>query len=149
MINIRTLDHELVRSFPARRASPIFVPEIHGRYCRMVSGVILWMMFDTPLRSSVSGESVNAFPAKTMSPKRSILARSRNERSTCFAHSSRLGAMSPASIDFDRSRRRTISFPGEIGTFSLETRLGSARRKNMKTIMQNRNPQSIFTREYI
>lgn len=107
------------------------------------------MISDMPLRSSVSGERVNAFPAKTMRPKRSILARSRNERSTSLAHSMRLGAMSSASMDFERSRMRTMSFPGDTDTFSTVTILGSARRKNMKTIMQNRIPQSIFTGKYI
>lgn len=123
----------------ARSASPMFVPESHGRCCLIVSVLIFCMIFMSPFLSWESGERMNAFPAKTTSPKRLPFSCSSNEIRTFFAHSRRLGLISSASMDFEISSTRVMLFSEYMGYFRVSWYCGCATRRNMRHMDAYRN----------
>ncbi len=100
-----------------RRASPMFVPERPGSCCFMVSVDIFFTTFMIQFLSYVSGERMNGFPAKMMSPNWFVLSCSRDDISTSLAFSRRFGAISSASIDFEISSTNVILLSDIIGFF--------------------------------
>jgi hypothetical protein len=91
-----------------RSASPMAVPESHGRSWRMDAGVILDIMALIPLVSLENGNDIIGLPANTIMPNISLSLSLRNVLIVSFADSIRLGDISSASMERDISRTMRI-----------------------------------------
>lgn len=107
MIELLSVMPESVE-FPMRRASPIAVPESHGRSCLMDAGVMPDITALIPLVSLENGIDTIGFPANTIIPNISLLLSLRNVLIVSFADSIRLGEISSASIEREISRMMRI-----------------------------------------
>lgn len=107
MIELLSVTQESVL-LARRSASPIAVPESHGRSWRMVYGSIPEMMELMPVVSLENGIETSARPANTIIPNTSSLRSVRNVLIVSLAASIRLGAISSASMERDISRTMRI-----------------------------------------
>ena len=84
-------------------ASPIFVPESHGRSCLIRYGDIFFTMFLIPEISLEKGIDTNGCPAKIINPILSLVRFEIKSVITDFAVSILFGDISSASIESDIS----------------------------------------------
>jgi hypothetical protein len=125
--------------FAKRIASPMAVPESHGRDWMMLLGEIFQSTDLIPTKSSEKGMERNGFPANMIShmlffsPDRSV--------SIAFlALSIRFGRISSASMDLDTSRRMRVFFAVSGRVVYLQ---GEASMPTMRKTKIARNIQSM------
>lgn len=117
MIASSVVDHERV-SVARRIASPIAVPESHGRLWSILSGLTHRMMDVIHSLSLVNGIIKKGFPANTISPMEDVVFSHTNSRRVFLAWMMRDGEISSASMDLDISRTMSILCSSCIDTLS-------------------------------